>query len=88
MVERLQSGLEEKDPYKRSPGRSWAIAGIILGALAFVLVPFLLGPLGIVLGLIGFSKGARNLGAVAVGISIFSLVLGTILYILLQSLLN
>ena len=72
----------------RSPGRNWAVAGIVVGALAFVLVPFFLGPLGILFGLIGFSKGSRRPGKIAIGVSIFSLIFGTILYVLFRSLVN
>ncbi len=70
----------------RPPGRNWAVTGIVAGALAFVLVPFFLGPLGILFGLIGFTKGARRQGKIAMGVSVFSLVFGTILYVLFRGL--
>lgn len=75
-------------PDEGRPGRKWAISGIVVGVLSFVLVPVFLGPLGILFGLIGFVKGARKLGTIAMGISVFSLVLGSILYVLLQNLVN
>ncbi len=61
------------------PGRNWAIAGIISGALALILIPILFGPLGMVLGAVGLTRGARRLGAIAIGVSVASLVLGLIL---------
>ena len=79
---------DEEAPDNRTAGRNWAIAGVIFGALAFVLIPFLLGPLGILFGLVGYAKGARRSGKVAMGVSIFSLVLGNILYVLLRNLVN
>ena len=62
------------------------MAGIAAGALAFVLIPFFLGPLGILFGLVGFMKGARRQGKIAMGVSVFSLVFGTILYVLFRGL--
>ena len=88
MVERPASGPDEESFSNRPPGRNWAVAGIVSGVLAFVLVPILLGPLGILLGLVGYTKGARRLGKIAIGVSVFSLVLGAVLYILLQDLVN
>lgn len=72
----------------RPPGRNWAVAGVVVGVLAFVLLPPIFGTLGIVFGLIGFAKGAQRLGKIAIGVSVFSLVLGSILYVLLRSLMN
>lgn len=87
MIDRSAPG-PDRELSGRPPGRNWAIAGIIVGALAFVFLPFFLGPLGILFGLIGFAKGARRLGKIAMGVSVFSLILGSILYVLLQNLVN
>ena len=70
------------------PGRNWAVAGIVSGVLSLVILPVFLGPLGILFGFIGYVRGARRLGKVAVGVSIFSLVLGSILYVLLRNLMG
>ncbi|MGB3632413.1 MAG: hypothetical protein WA982_00080 [Rubrobacteraceae bacterium] len=90
MVEKpgLAPASDESRPEDQRPGRNWAVAGIVFGVLAFILVPIFMGPLGILFGLIGFAKGARRLGKIAMGISVFSLVLGSVLYILLQNLMN
>ena len=72
----------------RTPGRNWAVAGITSGALAFVFVPVFLGPLGILFGVIGLSKGARKLGKIAIAVSVSSLVVGSAIYVLLQNLMN
>ncbi|CAN5669929.1 hypothetical protein BH24ACT22_BH24ACT22_12250 [soil metagenome] len=84
----VQKPGSETAPGESRPGRNWAISGIVVGVLAFILVPVFLGPLGILFGLIGFMKGARTLGKIAMVVSVFSLVLGSILYILLQNLAN
>lgn len=55
------------------------MAGIISGALSLVLIPILLGPLGMVLGTVGLLKGSRKMGVIAIGVSVFGLVLGLIL---------
>jgi hypothetical protein len=72
----------------RPPGHNWAVAGIVVGALAFVLIPMLLGPMGMVFGLVGYVKGARRLGLIAIVVSIFTLILGTILSVILVSMMN
>jgi hypothetical protein len=64
------------------------LAGIISGALALILVPILLGPLGMVLGTVGLLKGARRMGAIAIGVSVLSLILGLILNAILLYVVN
>ncbi len=88
MIDRSAPGTDEVPPSGRLPGHNWAVAGIVVGALAFVLIPVLLGPLGMVFGLVGYVKGARRLGAIAIVVSIFSLILGTILSVILVSMMN
>lgn len=72
----------------RPPGHNWAVAGIVVGALAFVLIPVLLGPTGMALGLVGYLKGAQKLGLIAVIVSILTLILGTILSVILVSMMR
>ena len=88
MVEKPSANPDKGPSEDRPPGRNWAVAGLISGILAFVLTPFLFGLLGILFGFIGYAKGAKRLGRIAVVVSVFSLILGSILYILLQNLLN
>lgn len=73
MIDRPASGPQ--------PGRNWAV----VGALALVLIPVLLGPMGMVFGLVGYLKGARKLGLTAIVVSIFTLIPGTILSVILVS---
>ncbi|CAN5913231.1 hypothetical protein BH23ACT11_BH23ACT11_17820 [soil metagenome] len=79
---------DESGGESQRPGRKWSIAGIVLGGLAFLIIPFLLGPLGMLFGFIGFTRGARRLGAAAIIVSVTSLVLGTLMYILLQNMMS
>ncbi len=72
----------------RPPGRNWAVAGIVVGALAFMLIPVILGPTGMVFGLVGYLKGARKLGLIAIVVSILTLILGTILSVILVSMMS
>lgn len=65
----------------RPPGHNRAV----VGALALVLIPVLLGPMGMVFGLVGYLKGARKLGLTAIVVSIFTLIPGTILSVILVS---
>jgi hypothetical protein len=78
----------EKELSGRPPGHNWAVAGIVVGALAFVLIPVLLGPMGMAFGLVGYVKGARRLGLIAIVVSIFTLILGTVLSVILVSMMN
>lgn len=66
---------------RRQPGRTWSIVGIVSGALAFVLIPILFGSVGIVLGIVGYRKGDRSLGRVAIIVSALGLILGIVLTI-------
>lgn len=40
-----------------SEGRGFSIAAIVLGALAVFVAPIILGPIGLVLGYVGHTKG-------------------------------
>lgn len=44
------------------PGRTLSIIGIVLGVLALVVLPIILGPIGAVLGFVANSKGDKPLG--------------------------
>lgn len=65
-----------------SPGRPWSIAGLVCGVLAILIVPIILGPLGIGFGFVGNSKGDRMGFWVGIG-SIFTTVLGMVLGVLI-----
>ena len=66
-------------------GRMFALLGLICGGIAFVYFPIYFAPVGILLGIIGIRKGARQLGWNAVGISLGGLVVGFLLSFLLLS---
>lgn len=91
MDENRETGRTDKgagSPDGRRPGHNWAVAGIVVGALAFVLIPTLLGPMGMIFGAVGYFKGARRLGMTAIVVSILSLILGVILSSILVSMMN
>jgi hypothetical protein len=56
--------------------------------LAIVLIPILLGPLGVILGIVGLVKGDRALGVSAIIVSILGLVLGIVFSAVVISLTN
>ena len=60
-------------------GRNLAIAGIVSGAISFLIIPILFGPLGILLGILGLARGERRLGTIALVVSVVGLVVGFIL---------
>lgn len=49
------------------------------------ILPILLGPLGVVLGIVGYVKGSRRTGIAAIVAGVLGLVLGIILTALLLS---
>jgi hypothetical protein len=59
-------------------GNGFSIAGIILGAVAFLFVPILLGPAGLILGAVGKSRSER-LAIPALIVSACGLILGMLL---------
>ncbi|SFS81276.1 hypothetical protein [Marininema halotolerans] len=70
-VDRDDSSVEDST---ESGGQGIGVVGIILSALAFFLVPFLMGPAGIVLGIISARRGSM-LGWWAVGIGAAAILL-------------
>ena len=78
-------GAFEDVPDGRRPGRGWAIAGIVSGVLALGILPILLGPLGIVLGIVGYAKGSRRMGVVAIVTGALGLAIGLVLTFVLLS---
>ena len=72
----------------RPRGRGWSIAGIISGVLAVFIVPILLGPLGVVFGIVGLVRGDRGLGIAAIIVSILGFVIGLLVGVVLLSLMN
>ena len=69
--------LEDRPARRR--GRNLAITGIVSGAVSFLVVPILFGPLGVLLGILGLARGERRLGTIAIVVSVLGLVVGFIL---------
>lgn len=77
-----------------NPGSAWetprsdsnvlSIIGIVCGVIAVLLIPFLFGLAGIVLGIIAMNRRER-LGKVALAVSIGGLVVGVILGVIVYS---
>lgn len=65
-------------PTARATGNSFSIAGIICGGIAFLFLPIILGPAGLVLGAVGKSKG-EDKAVLALIVSGLGLVIGMIL---------
>lgn len=79
MTEPPQPSYFPEDRPTRGRGRNLAIAGIVSGAVSFLVIPILFGPLGVLLGVLGLARGERRLGTVAVVVSVLGLVVGFIL---------
>jgi hypothetical protein len=79
MTEPLQPSYSPEDRPAQGRGRKLAIAGIVSGAVSFLVIPILFGPLGVLLGILGLVRGERRLGTVAIVVSVLGLVVGFIL---------
>ena len=65
-------------PAPSTPGNGYSVAGIICGAIAFLVFPIVLCPIGLILGAVGKSKGESK-AVVAMVVSALGLVIGMIL---------
>lgn len=65
-------------PQPSTAGNGFSTAGIILGAIAFLLLPILFGPAGLILGAVGKSRGESK-AVVAMVVSALGLVVGMFL---------
>jgi hypothetical protein len=79
MIEPPRPSYSPEDRPARGPGRNLAIAGIVSGAISFLVVPILFGPLGVLLGILGLARGERRLGTIAILVSVLGLVVGFVL---------
>ena len=78
MTESPQPSYFPKDRPTRGRGRNLAIAGIVSGAVSFLIIPILFGLLGVLLGILGIARGERRLGTIAM-VSVLGLAVGFIL---------
>jgi hypothetical protein len=67
-------------PPEGARGRGLTIAGFVLAAISLGFLPFILGPIGAILGFVGYSKGDPK-GRVAGIVAIVCTVIGTVLSI-------
>jgi hypothetical protein len=68
-----------------SRGRPFTIAGLVCGLISIFLIPIVLGPLGIIFGFVGYSRGDRKGLWVGIG-SIVCMAIGLALgYLILSS---
>lgn len=71
-------------PSPSAYGRGYTVAGFICAVIALVFLPVVLGPLGAVLGYVGYRKG-DELGRWAIAAGVAATVLGVVLGVLLFS---
>ncbi|MEN6372892.1 MAG: hypothetical protein ABFD64_12870 [Armatimonadota bacterium] len=72
-----QQYQQQYSPVLQTQGNSFSIAAIILGIIALVFCPLLIGTVGIILAAVATSHGER-LGKTALAISIAGTIIGTI----------
>ncbi len=65
----------------KNPGRVQGIIGIVCAVIALLLLPPVFGAAGIIFGVIAMNKGQKTLGLIAVILSAIFLVIGLILSI-------
>ena len=64
-----------------SAGNGFSAAGIILGAIAFLFFPIILGPAGLIMGAVAKSRGEKN-AVIAIVVSACGLIIGMLLGII------
>jgi hypothetical protein len=66
------------------PGRTLSIIGLVSAVVALVFIPIVFGPVGIILGFVGASKGDKPFGTyvgiAAIITTIVGLILGAVAY--------
>lgn len=72
------NGQGPSDVAPKRSGREFSNAGIVCGALAFLLLPIVFGPAGLILGAVAKSKGDER-AVVAMTVSALGLVVGMII---------
>jgi ABC-type Na+ efflux pump permease subunit len=65
----------------KNPGRVQGIIGIVCAVISLLLLPPVFGVAGIILGVIAMNKGQKTLGLIAVILSAIFMVIGLILSI-------
>lgn len=70
---------DQEDISQVNPGRGIGIVGLIFSIVSLFIVPFLLGSVGIILGVISAARGSR-LGWWAAGVGILSIVISLFVY--------
>lgn len=77
-------GAYNPAPYPTSPGNGYSTAGTILGVIAFLCLPIIAGPAGLICGAIAKSRGEPN-ASIALWVSGLGTVVGLILGVMLFS---
>ena len=79
LVDRADDDENEENISEMNPGRGIGIVGLIFSIVSLFIVPFLLGSVGIILGVISAARGSR-LGWWAAGVGILSIIISLFVY--------
>ena len=71
-------GRDYPPPATTTTGRGWTIGAFVCAAVAVLLLPYVFGPVGMILGYVGHRKG-DPLGRWAMGASFIGLCVGLLL---------
>jgi hypothetical protein len=75
-------GGHQSAPHPQTAGSGYSTAGIVCGAIAFLFLPIVLGPAGLILGAVAKSRGERN-APIALWVAGLGTVVGMILGVML-----
>ncbi|WP_231889897.1 MULTISPECIES: DUF308 domain-containing protein [Bacillaceae] len=73
---REEERVADDDRHGAVEGRSTGYIAIALSVISLFLLPVILGAVGIIVGFVARRKGAKTLGAWAIGIGAVSVILG------------
>lgn len=63
-------GLRQLDIKKPEDGRKYSNLGIVFAVISLLILPIIFGPIGVILGVLGYMKGDEKRGIIAIILSV------------------
>ena len=63
-------GLRQPEIFKKGNGRKYSNLGLVFAFLSLIVAPIIFGPLGVVLGVLGYMRGDETRGIIAIVLSV------------------
>lgn len=79
-------GTMPVESVSQHPGRMEGIISIICAVISILFFPVIFGPVGIILGIVAFRRGAKTIGIVGIILSLIFMIAGFVIGYIVQSL--